>query len=348
MLLREDPSLMVTTDPDSGQTLLSGMGELHLEIARDRLVNDLKAKADMGKILIAYHEAVTTPSAPVFSLIDREIGKAGCTVSVRPFSDSFHVSGTSKSSDTANSFDLSTIEVDGNAIVMDIVEHIPDPDSPSLIQTKLPQHLSKSAVTTALISGATAALSRGPYLGFPLRDTHVSLKLSPHTDLFSTLSTPAAISTAARAATTNALRAAHELSPAAIVEPVMSVAVSCDERDLGKVVADISAARGGHVISLGDDFDTEGSEIELRRVYVPKIGAGVNSGSSSKGNAGREAGEGRKRIVNARVPLGEMVGYLKHLRSMTQGRGNFVMAVEGWERMQGPRAREVEKSIKGE
>jgi elongation factor G len=52
--------------------------------------------------------------------------------------------------------------------------------------------------------------------------------------------------------------------------------------------------------------------------------------------------------VNARVPLGEMVGYLKHLRSMTQGRGNFVMAVEGWERMQGPRAREVEKSIKGE
>ncbi|KAI5290974.1 Ribosome-releasing factor 2, mitochondrial, partial [Ascosphaera acerosa] len=54
LLLREDPSLHVTHDEESGQTLLSGMGELHLEIARDRLIKDLKAKASMGNITIGY------------------------------------------------------------------------------------------------------------------------------------------------------------------------------------------------------------------------------------------------------------------------------------------------------
>jgi translation elongation factor EF-G len=43
----------------------------------------------------------------------------------------------------------------------------------------------------------------------------------------------------------------------------------------------------------------------------------------------REVGEGRKRVVNATVPLGEMVGYLKHLRAMTQGCGTFVMERPG-------------------
>ncbi|KAI5303011.1 Ribosome-releasing factor 2, mitochondrial, partial [Ascosphaera atra] len=52
ILLREDPSLHVSLDEESGQTLLAGMGELHLEIARDRLVKDLKAKAQMGSISI--------------------------------------------------------------------------------------------------------------------------------------------------------------------------------------------------------------------------------------------------------------------------------------------------------
>ena len=74
ILLREDPSLHVSIDPDSGQTLLAGMGELHLEIARDRLVGDLKAKAEMGRILIGYRETVTGPlGPPVHKVYDRDV-----------------------------------------------------------------------------------------------------------------------------------------------------------------------------------------------------------------------------------------------------------------------------------
>ena len=63
--------------------LLSGMGELHLEIARDRLVNDFKAKASMGNIEIGYREYVVSESSPHHIIFDREVagkkGKAGCT-----------------------------------------------------------------------------------------------------------------------------------------------------------------------------------------------------------------------------------------------------------------------------
>ena len=55
----EDPSFTVSTDPDSGQTLISGMGELHLEIIVDRLIREFKVGANIGKPQVAYKETVT-------------------------------------------------------------------------------------------------------------------------------------------------------------------------------------------------------------------------------------------------------------------------------------------------
>ena len=55
----EDPSFSVSIDPDSGQTLISGMGELHLEIIVDRLVREFKVCANIGKPQVAYKETVT-------------------------------------------------------------------------------------------------------------------------------------------------------------------------------------------------------------------------------------------------------------------------------------------------
>jgi len=82
LLLREDPSLHVTQDEDTGQTLISGMGELHLEIARDRLVGELKANASMGKIAIGYRETLTQASSLNTKVFDSSArgdarGKAG-------------------------------------------------------------------------------------------------------------------------------------------------------------------------------------------------------------------------------------------------------------------------------
>jgi len=57
-LVAEDPTLKVSTDPDSGQTILSGMGELHLDIIRDRMKREFKVEATSGKPQIAYRETV--------------------------------------------------------------------------------------------------------------------------------------------------------------------------------------------------------------------------------------------------------------------------------------------------
>ncbi len=58
-LSEEDPTFMVKTDPDSGQTLISGMGELHLEILLDRLSREFKVEANQGAPQVAYKEALT-------------------------------------------------------------------------------------------------------------------------------------------------------------------------------------------------------------------------------------------------------------------------------------------------
>src|SRR5205814_19647 len=99
------------------------------------------------------------------------------------------------------------------------------------------------------------ALARGPKHNFPVHSAHVKLSVDPSSDIFGSESTLAAFSSAARMATIAALKTASEETGTALMEPVMHVIVSVDERSLGAVVHDISAARGGHVVSLGDDGD---------------------------------------------------------------------------------------------
>jgi len=58
-LAEEDPTFRVKTDTDTGQTIISGMGELHLEIIRDRMFREFKVEANAGKPQIAYRETIT-------------------------------------------------------------------------------------------------------------------------------------------------------------------------------------------------------------------------------------------------------------------------------------------------
>ena len=57
-LVQEDPTLKVSTDPDTGQTILAGMGELHLEIIVDRMKREFNVGANVGKPQVAYRETV--------------------------------------------------------------------------------------------------------------------------------------------------------------------------------------------------------------------------------------------------------------------------------------------------
>ncbi|MFW6152344.1 MAG: elongation factor G, partial [Verrucomicrobiota bacterium] len=86
-LTSEDPTCSVKVDPETGQTILSGMGELHLDVLKDRMLREFKVEATVGKPAVAYYETVmsTGTGSCVF---DREIaGKrqfAGVKVSVGP------------------------------------------------------------------------------------------------------------------------------------------------------------------------------------------------------------------------------------------------------------------------
>ena len=407
-MIREDPSLHVSIDPDSGQTLLSGMGELHLEIARDRLVNDLKAKVDMGRINIGYRETVTGPLGPeVRKLYDREIaGKRSVAAisaavgSVENFNADYNAAESTYNEiiplDSENTLTVTILQQtpllgrDEEGLLRNIS---PQPCASGDEDLHIPQHLQSytTILRPALLSGARAALSRGPLLGFPLHGTHAHLTLNPNTDIFSVSeSTPLAMTSATRLTITAALKFAFddtnsigggngEDGKVQLMEPVMNVAISVPESDLGTVVSDISGARGGHVYALEDDdvddsldhdrhphsphvvthtatsphptpahpqsgtwkVEEETFIVDPARIYAPPDATALTHKSA-------EQHEFRPRKIRARVPLKEMIGYLRYLRGLTKGRGSFVMVVNSFERMDRGRERGVLSEMRGE
>jgi len=75
-LAQEDPTFKVNTDPDSGQTIISGMGELHLEILVDRMMREFNVQANVGKPQVAYRETIRKPSQAEGKYI-RQTGGSG-------------------------------------------------------------------------------------------------------------------------------------------------------------------------------------------------------------------------------------------------------------------------------
>jgi elongation factor G len=86
-LAEEDPTFRVHTNEDTGQTIIAGMGELHLEIIRDRMVREFKVEANAGKPQIAYRETITQSAHGVGKLIKQSGGRGQyghVEVDVRP------------------------------------------------------------------------------------------------------------------------------------------------------------------------------------------------------------------------------------------------------------------------
>jgi elongation factor G len=88
-LAEEDPTFRVYTHEDTGQTIIAGMGELHLEIIRDRMFREFKVDANAGKPQIAYRETITGGAHGVGKLIKQSGGRGQyghVEVDVRPAS----------------------------------------------------------------------------------------------------------------------------------------------------------------------------------------------------------------------------------------------------------------------
>jgi len=73
----EDPTFVVHTDPDTGQTIIAGMGELHLEVLVDRMMREFNVDAHVGKPQVAYRETITVPVEKVEQRYVRQTGGRG-------------------------------------------------------------------------------------------------------------------------------------------------------------------------------------------------------------------------------------------------------------------------------
>lgn len=349
ILLREDPSLQLSIDEESGQTHLAGMGDLHLEIARDRLLNDFKAKARIGKIEISYRETITSSTSPSTFVLEKPIAskpaKAGVTVALSPVeAEMVPVSGSEQTPPEDGPYET-TYSLPDNCLLHVSHPNLSRHDS-SGHKNHLPPHLSLPGILSSIHSGTSAALARGPYNGYPVSNTRIDVDLDAAAHLFNE-TTPTAMSMATRTAVQNGLRAANDTSPAVLMEPVMLATIFVNEASLGAVVQDISSARGGQVLSLDasdapiptTSLTSELQTIDPSQIYTPP------DPFSSGGEVGSGLGDSQRQIV-ARVPLKEMVGYLNQLRALTGGRGTFVMSVDGFERMAAQRQRDVMDALR--
>jgi len=139
-LAEEDPTFQVRTDPDSGQTIIHGMGELHLEILIDRLKREFKVECNQGAPQVAYKEALTT-TAEFREVFKKQTGGRG------KFADM--------------TFDLGPADenVRGLQFVNEVKGgHIPKEYIPSIEK------------------GFRESMSNGPLAGFPLDNLKVVLK----------------------------------------------------------------------------------------------------------------------------------------------------------------------------
>ncbi len=181
-LVEEDPTLSVSVDKDTGQTIVSGMGELHLEILIDRLKREFNVSANVGKPQVVYRETVMEPSMSEIAL-DREIAGQARYAKVSVL-----------------------VEPQERGKGVDVKSRIePDVFPPKLIEAAL------SAMEDASLSG--------PILGYPLHDVKLRLLSAEKRD---GISDEMAFSIAAGMAVKEAARNGHPilLEPIVIVDIV--------------------------------------------------------------------------------------------------------------------------------
>ncbi|MBR7825384.1 elongation factor G [Actinospica sp. MGRD01-02] len=204
-LAEEDPSFSVRTDEETGQTIIGGMGELHLEILVDRMRREFKVEANVGKPQVAYRETIR-----------RTVDKTEYT----------HKKQTGGSGQYARVIiKLEPLEGDGegdngyefvNAVTGGRVprEYIPSVDA-----------------------GAQEAMEFGILAGYPLTGVKVTLLDGQYHEVDSS-------ELAFKIAGSMAFKEAARQASPAILEPMMSVEVTTPEDYLGDVIGDLNSRRG--------------------------------------------------------------------------------------------------------
>ena len=247
-LTKEDPTFSLRVDEETGQTLISGMGELHLEIIVDRLTREFGVQASVGKPQVAYRETITKEAKAEGKYIKQTGGHGQyghVKITIGPLGDG----------------DGFAFE---NAITGGVIpkEFIP-----------------------AVEKGVKEASELGVLAGFPMKDVKVTLYDGSYHEVDSS-------EMAFKIAGSMAFKEAAKTAAPSLLEPVMKVEVTVPENYMGEVMGDLNSRRG--------------------KIHAMEARASLQ-------------------VITAYVPLAEMFGYATSLRSLTQGRGNYVMQFERYE-----------------
>ncbi|MEV0778330.1 elongation factor G [Streptomyces sp. NPDC050433] len=206
-LVEEDPSLAVRTDSETGQTVLSGMGELHLEVAVEKIRRAHGLDVGVGRPQVAYRETVARGVSGMVYRHVKQDGGAGqfahVVIDTEPLEES-------AASDDRGGFEFRSTVVGG----------------------RVPQEYVR-----AFEAGCRDALAEGPLGGHPVTGVRVTL-----TDgaTHSKDSSEMAFRTAGRLALREALRA----GAMTLLEPVVEVTVTVPDDAVGGVLGDLAARRG--------------------------------------------------------------------------------------------------------
>jgi len=261
-LAQEDPSFQVNTDEESGQTIIKGMGELHLEVLIDRLKREFKVDANVGAPQVAYRETISQ-RAEIDHTHKKQTGGAGQFARVKIVFEPLEAGG---------GFQFENAVV-GGAVPKEFVPGVE--------------------------RGIQNSLDAGVLAGFPMVDIKATLVDGQSHEVDSSIM---AFDICSRQAFKEGIPKAKPV----LLEPVMQVEVVTPEEYMGDIIGDLNSRRG-HVESM-----------------------------DHRGNA---------RVVSAQVPLANMFGYVKTLRSMSQGRAQFTMHFSHYDRVPQAVADEVVSSM---
>ena len=203
-LSEEDPTFHVNTDEETGQTIIAGMGELHLEILVDRMRREFKVEANVGKPQVAYRETLRKPVARHDYTHKKQTGGSGQFAKIQIAIEPLPTGQVEGGYEFVN-------KITGGRVPR---EYIPSVDA-----------------------GCKEAMTAGPLAGYPLTDVRVTLLDGAYHDVDSS-------ELAFKVAGIAAFKEAAKLADPAILKPVMRVEVVTPEDFMGDVIGDLNSRRG--------------------------------------------------------------------------------------------------------
>jgi elongation factor G len=204
-LAAEDPSFRFSRDEETGQTVIEGMGELHLEIIVDRMKREFNVEANVGAPSVSYREAITKP-AEIDYVHKKQSGGSGQYARVKILFE------PKEFSDEEGSMDFEFVaDIKGGSVPR---EYVP-----------------------GVQKGIESVLGSGVVAGYPVLGMKATLIDGAYHDVDSSVM---AFEIAGRAATREGLR----MAKARLMEPLMKVDITTPEEYMGDVLGDINARRG--------------------------------------------------------------------------------------------------------